>query len=462
MSVDAITSSPVTDAVARLRGTFATRRTRPLSWRVAQLEGLGRLLTESEDEIAEALAADLGRSSAEAFIGDIGATRAEVTFARKRLVRWMRPRRTRLPMTGLPGRGWYQFEPLGVVLVIGPWNYPFYLTLGPLVGALAAGNCVIVKPSEHAPRSSALLAELLPKYLDSDAVAVLEGEAEVTQQLLAQGLDHAFFTGGTEIGRRVMEAAATHLTPVTLELGGKSPVIVTASADLEVAARRIAWLKLLNSGQTCIAPDYVLIEEAVRDKFLEHLRRTISTFRNGDTTAGLRVVNERQFARLASLIEGAGGDTILGGGADHETWTIQPTVIVDPDPGSALMGQEIFGPILPVITVDSLEAAIDFVNGRPKPLAAYLFSRRKSEHRAVLDNTSSGGVVINHLGFHCLTPQLPFGGVGPSGIGSYHGRWGFETFSHRKSVVSKPSRPDLSLLYPPYTDGKLRMMRRFF
>ena len=462
MSTDAITSSTVTDTVARLRAAFATRRTRPLSWRVAQLAGLERLLTESEDQIAAALAADLGRSGAEAFIGDIGATKAEVAFARKRLGRWVRPRRVRLPLTGLPGRGWYQYEPLGVVLVIGPWNYPFYLTLGPLVGALAAGNCVVVKPSEHAPRSSALLAELLPRYLDADAVAVLEGDAEVTQSLLAQGLDHAFFTGGTEIGRHVMRAAGDHLTPVTLELGGKSPVIITATADLEVAARRIAWLKLMNSGQTCIAPDYVLVEASVRERFLEYLTGAISTFRNGDAAAGLRVVNERQFTRLAKLIDGAGGETLLGGGVDYETMTIQPTVIVDPDPGSDLMSQEIFGPVLPVLTVDSLQAAIEFVNKGPKPLAAYLFSRRKAEHRAVLDNTSSGGVVINHLAFHCLTPQLPFGGVGESGIGSYHGRWGFETFSHRKSVVSKPSRPDFSLLYPPYTDGKLRMIRRFF
>ena len=462
MSIDTSVGPTVTDTVARLRATFATRRTRPLSWRVAQLAGLERFLAESEDQIAAALSADLGRSAAEAFIGDIGATKAEVTFARKRLRRWMRPRRTRLPLTGLPGRGWYQYEPLGVVLVIGPWNYPFYLTLGPLVGALAAGNCVVVKPSEHAPRSSALLAELLPRYLDSEAVAVLEGDAEVTQGLLAQGLDHAFFTGGTEIGRHVMRAAAGHLTPVTLELGGKSPVIITSAADLEVAARRIAWLKLMNSGQTCIAPDYVLIEGSVREKFLQHLTEAISTFRDGNAHGGLRIVNERQFVRLAELIEGSGGRTILGGGVDRETMAIQPTVIVDPDPASSVMSQEVFGPVLPVVTVDSLDVAIEYINERPKPLAVYLFSRRKSEHRAVLDKTSSGGAVINHLAFHCLAPQLPFGGVGESGIGSYHGRWGFETFSHRKSVVSKPSRPDLSLLYPPYTGGKLRMIRRFF
>lgn len=455
-----VTRTSLADVVATLRRTFATGRTRPLSWRTAQLRGLERLLTESEEAIAAALAEDLGRSAAEAFIGDVGATLAEVTFARKHLARWMRPRRTGLPLAGLPGRAWYQYEPLGVVLVIGPWNYPFYLTLGPMVGALAAGDCVIVKPSEHAPRSSALLAELLPRYLDAAAVAVVEGESEVTQELLAQRMDHVFFTGGTEIGRLVMQAAAAQLTPVTLELGGKSPVIVTANADLEVAARRIAWLKLMNSGQTCLAPDYVLVDSSVRDAFVDHLVRTVTSFRAGERD-GMPIVNERQFTRLTGLIAGAGGRVVLGGTTDQTARTIEPTVVLDPDPGSALMNQEIFGPVLPVLTTASLQDAIAFVNARPKPLATYLFSRRKSEQRAVLSGTSSGGVVINHLAFHCLTPQLPFGGVGDSGIGSYHGKWGFETFSHRKAVVAKPSRPDIALLYPPYTPRKMRVIRRF-
>ena len=461
-SVETTVETAVQTTVAGLRRVFGSGRTRPLSWRRAQLAGLEKLLTEEEDAIAGALAEDLGRSPAEAFIGDVGATKAEATFARKRLAGWMRPRRTRLPVTALPGRGWYQYEPLGVVLVIGPWNYPFYLTLGPLVGALAAGNCAVVKPSEHAPRSSAVLADLLPRYLDAEAVTVVEGDAEVTQALLAQGMDHAFFTGGTEIGRHVMQAAGARLTPVTLELGGKSPVVVTGSADIEVAARRIAWLKLMNSGQTCIAPDYVLVERGVRDAFVERLVGTVRAFRSGEGTSGMRIVNERQFARLAGLIDGAGGEVVLGGGVDRESLTIEPTVIVDPDPDSGLMGQEIFGPVLPVLTVPDLAAAVEFINARPKPLATYLFSRRKAEHTAVLTGTSSGGVVLNHLAFHCLTPQLPFGGVGDSGIGSYHGKWGFETFSHRKAVVSKPSHPDISLLYPPYTAAKMKIIRRFF
>lgn len=448
--------------VGQLRETFRSRRTRSLQWRARQLAGIERMLDEREDDIAHALKVDLGRSAAEVFIGDVASTRAEASFARKHLRKWARPRRTSLPMTAMPGRGWYQYEPLGVVLVIGPWNYPLYLTLGPLIGALAAGNCAVVKPSEHAPESSRLLANLIAEYLDNDAVAVVEGESEVTQALLAQGLDHAFFTGGTEIGRRVMEAAAPHLTPVTLELGGKSPVIVAEDADIEVAARRIAWMKLLNSGQTCIAPDYVLVERSVQSKLVEQVISTVRRFVSDQPDSHLRIANRRQLERLERLLADCGGKMHLGGKSDQDAVTLEPTVVVDPDTESALMREEIFGPILPVIGVDSLDEAISFVNSRPKPLGAYLFSRSKATRDRVLNEVSSGGAVINHIAFHCLVPQLPFGGVGESGMGGYHGKWGFETFSHRKAVVSKPSRPDPSLLYPPYTSKKLKLIRRFF
>jgi aldehyde dehydrogenase (NAD+) len=305
-----------------------------------------------------------------------------------------------------------------------------------------------------------LLARLVPEYLDRDAIAVIEGEADVTQELLAQGLDHAVFTGGTEIGKRIMAAAAPHLTPVLLELGGKSPVIVTKNADIEVAARRIAWVKLMNAGQTCIAPDYVLVERSVQDQLVEAIVRTTRAFRAGEAP-GMRIVNRRQFDRLAEVIARSDGDTVLGGGTDVESLGIEPTVIVDPSPDSPVMDAEIFGPILPVLTVDSLDAAIAFVNGRPKPLAVYLFTKNGAERDRVLSETTSGGAVVNHVAMHCLAPQLPFGGVGDSGVGAYHGRWGFEALSHRKAVLSKPSRPDPSLMYPPYTDKKLKLMRRF-
>lgn len=445
--------------VAALRETFASGRTRSREWRVRQLQAIERLLDEREDYIAAALAEDLGRAPAEAWLGDIASTRAEATFARKRVSRWMKKRRTGLSLSSLPGRAWYQYEPLGTVLIIGPWNYPVYLSLGPLVGAVAAGNCAVIKPSEHAPASSALLARLVPQYLDPAAVAVVEGEARVTQDLLAQGFDHAFFTGGTEIGKLIMSAAAPHLTPVTLEVGGKSPVIVTRHADLEVAARRVAWVKLMNSGQTCIAPDYVLVERSVRETFVNAVIEAITAFRAGQPGM-LRIVNRRQFDRVASLIDKADGVVAFGGGVDEEQLGVEPTVIVDPSPDSAVMAGEIFGPVLPVLAVESLDEAIAFVNARPKPLATYLFSKDAGERDRVLGEISSGGAVVNHVAMHCLEPRLPFGGVGDSGMGAYHGRWGFETFSHRKAVLAKPSRPDPSVMYPPYTDRKLKLMRR--
>jgi aldehyde dehydrogenase (NAD+) len=448
------------EEVARLRTTFASGRTRDFGWRQRQLAAIERLLEEREDEIAAALHTDLGRSAHYAWLGDIAGTRAEAAFARRHLKRWARRRHTRVPLAMQPGRAFYQYEPLGVVLIIGPWNYPVYLTLGPLIGAIAAGNCAVVKPSEHAPATAALLSRLIPAYLDPDAFAVLEGDATVSQELLAQDLDHVFFTGGPEIGKKVMEAASARLIPVTLELGGKSPVLIAADADLRVAARRIAWTKLLNSGQTCIAPDYVLADASVRDELVRLIQATVAEFQAGEA-AGQPIVNLRQLDRIGRLLDQA-GPVALGGGVDREAGTIEPTIVVDPDPASPLMNEEIFGPVLPVLSVPSMDAAIEFVNARPKPLALYLFTGSKAVKEKVLATTSSGGVVINHLAMHCLVPQLPFGGVGNSGLGSYHGEWGFQTFSHRKAVLSKPAKPDPSLMYPPYTDAKKKILRRFF
>lgn len=452
----------VTGDIERLRATFRSGRTRDINWRITQLKAIEQLLAENEADIATALAADLGRSNAEAWLGDVAAPKVEARYARKRVRRWTRRRHVALPLSAAPGRGWIEFEPLGLVLVIGPWNYPFYLTLGPLIGAIAAGNCVVIKPSEHAPASSALLAELIPRYLDNDAVQVIEGEAHVTQHLLAQGFDHAFFTGGPEIGKRIMEGAARHLTPVTLELGGKSPAIVTSHADLEVAAHRIAWSKFLNSGQTCIATDYVLVEHSVQEAFVQHLLRTMTEFRSGSPGTGVRIINRRQFERLAGLMADHQGQIVLGGGMDDQSLSFEPTVIVEPSQGSRVMTEEIFGPILPIVGVANLDEAIERINAGPKPLAAYLFSGSAAERKRMLAQVSCGSAVINHAAVHALVPQLPFGGVGNSGMGVYHGKYGFETLSNRKAVLSKPARPDLSVIYPPYTISKMRLMRRLF
>lgn len=457
----AAASSAPAEVVDSLRRTFASGRTRPLEWRLHQLEGIGRLLDREEPAIARALAEDLGRSAHEAWFGDIASTRGEVKYAIRHLKRWMRPKRVPVPLAAMPGKGYYRYEPLGVVLVIGPWNYPFYLCLAPLVGAVAAGNCVVVKPSENAPASSAAMAELIPRYLDRDAVKVVEGDATATQQLIDARVDHVFFTGGTEIGRKVMQAAAAHLTPVTLELGGKSPAIVTRDANLDVAARRIVFGKLLNSGQTCIAPDYVLVDEPVKEKLVDALERSVREMRAGEPPVQ-RIVNDRQFTRLSSLLDDKPGNVVVGGGTESGRGSpaVEPTIVVDADPESDLMKSEIFGPILPVIGVDSLDDAISFVNAREKPLAAYVFSDKRADAERVFEEVPSGGVTANHTLMHVMAPQLPFGGVGHSGIGAYHGKWGFECFSHRKSTLFMRSRPDLKIIYPPYSERAKKLLRR--
>lgn len=452
----------VADTVTKLRETFATGRTRDIDWRRTQLRRLEQLMTENEERIADALATDLDRKPFEAWLADSAGTAAEARYAAKHVKKWTRRRHRLLELAQLPGRGWVEYEPYGTVLIIGAWNFPFYLTLGPLVGALAAGNTVVLKPSEIAPASSRLMAELVPRYLDTEAIAVVEGDGAVSQELIAQGFDRVMFTGGTEIGRKIMAGAAEHLTPVTLELGGKSPCIVAADADIDVAAKRIAWTKLLNSGQTCVAPDYVLADASIRDELVTKIGEAITGFR-AQEPHGMKIVNERQFSRLASYLTATKGAVALGGGTDAATLRIEPTVIVDPDPAEALMTNEIFGPILPVITVASIEDAIAFVNARPKPLAAYLFTKTRAVREKVINRVPSGGMLVNHLVFQVSTAKLPFGGVGPSGMGAYHGRWGFEEFSHRKTVLTKPTRPDVSaMIYPPYTEKAWKLARRLF
>ena len=456
-------TSDVAKTVARLRKTFATGRTRNLEWRKEQLRALKQLMVENETKIADALEKDLGRSPFEAWLADVASTSGECAYAAKNVGKWAKRRHRLLEMSQLPGRGWVEYEPYGTVLIIGAWNFPFALTLGPAVGAIAAGNTLVLKPSEVTPASSALMAELVPRYLDTDAIAVIEGDGAVSQELIAQGFDHLLFTGGTEIGRKVYEGAASHLTPVTLELGGKSPVIVSKDADIKVAAKRIAWTKLINSGQICIAPDYVLAEAPIRDQLIDEIQKAVAGFEAENTTGGKRIVNERHFNRLTAALAATQGKVAIGGGSDASKLNIQPTVVVDPAADEPLMTDEIFGPILPVLTVQNLDEAIEFVNARPKPLAAYLFTKAKAVRERVIKEVPAGGMVVNHLLFHFATHKLPFGGVGPSGLGAYHGKFGFEEFSHRKSVLTKPTRPDLaSFIYPPYTEKAWKLARRLF
>jgi aldehyde dehydrogenase (NAD+) len=367
----------------------------------------------------------------------------------------------RLPLAQRPGRGRVVREPLGVVLVIAPWNYPVHLALLPVIGAIAAGNCVVVKPSEVSAHTSATLARLVPEYLDPDCIAVVEGGVRETTALLERRFDHIFYTGNGNVGRVVMGAAAKHLTPVTLELGGKSPVIVADDADLDVAARRIAWGKFLNAGQTCVAPDYALVARSVKDELIDELARSVTEFYGTDPKGSpdyARIVNDRHFHRLDALL--GDGAHAVGGDTDPEQRYIAPTVLDHVAVDAPVMEDEIFGPLLPVLPVDDVDEAIGFVNERPHPLALYLFSRSNAVRDRVVASTTSGGVGVNATVLQTAVPPLPFGGVGASGTGAYHGRAGFETFSHRKAVLAKSTRVDPRLAYPPYSRRKERWLRR--
>ncbi|MGW3208488.1 aldehyde dehydrogenase family protein [Streptomyces sp. NPDC001135] len=428
------------DIAARLRATFATGRTRPVEWRTGQLRRLRAMLTERGADLAAALRADLGKSSTEAYRTEIDFTVREIDHTLDHLADWLRPEPAPVPAhLGADARAWTQYDPLGVVLVIAPWNYPAQLLLAPMVGALASGNAVVAKPSELAPATSAALAELIPAYLDADAVAVVEGGIPETTALLAERFDHIFYTGNGAVGRIVMRAAAEHLTPVTLELGGKSPVFVDRDADLDVVADRLASGKFLNAGQTCVAPDYVLTDPETAAALETALVRAVEVLYGTDPAASPeygRIVNERHFDRLSGLL--GSGRVVVGGTGDRTARYLAPTVLADVDPKSPVMQEEIFGPILPIVTVSGLDEAIGFINERDKPLALYVFTESEETRARIAAETSSGGLGHGLPLAHLTVSDLPFGGVGESGMGSYHGRYSIETFSHRKAVLEKP------------------------
>lgn len=448
-------------AVKRLRATFTSGRTRSLDWRERQIEGVITFAKEHDGQLVDAMREDLGRPPLEGWIADLGPTIAEAQYIKKRFRKWASPRRKRLPLVAQPGSARVVPEPLGVALIIAPWNYPVNLVFEPLVAAFAAGNAAVVKPSELSPATSGYIARNLPRYLDDDAFAIFEGGPDVSTQLLEQRFDHIFFTGSTHVGKIVMEAAAKHLTPVILELGGKSPTIVADDADLDVAGNRIAWGKALNAGQTCIAPDYVLVSEKNRDALITSISKAWEQFYDGSPMASPdfgRIVSRRHHQRLIGLLDGQ--DVVVGGDHDEQTRYLAPTIVVDPDPDSPLSTEEIFGPILPVITVENVDDAIAHVNARPKPLALYVFSATDETIDKVIERTSSGGVCVNHVLFQFAPPDLPFGGVGPSGMGRYHGKSGFDAYSNLKGVVRKPTAGEHNLLYPPYGRRKSVLLRR--
>jgi aldehyde dehydrogenase (NAD+) len=455
----------IPEIVNELREGFRSGVLRDVEARAEHLRQLRALVVEQQDRLVDALVADLRKPRIEAYTTEIAFTINEIDHTLKHLEAWSKPEKVKVPLTLKPGKATLRPEPLGTVCIIAPWNYPVQLLLAPLVPALAAGNTAVLKPSEVTPTVAALIAELVPVYFERSTVAVVTGAVDETTALLEQRFDHIFYTGNGKVGRIVMRAAAEHLTPVTLELGGKSPAIVAADANIQVAATRIAWSKFLNAGQTCVAPDYVLVDASVEDELLTALSTAITSFYGDDPRQShdyARIVDERHHDRLTALLDAGGFDaTVVGGSGDRSSRYLAPTVLAGVKPDADVMNDEIFGPILPVLTVGDVDEAIRFVNDREKPLALYAFSDSDEILDQVVANTSAGGVCLNHAVLQLAVPDLPFGGVGESGMGAYHGKAGFDTFSHRKAVLTKPTRPDPSLMYPPYTSLKQKILRKF-
>lgn len=439
---------------------FSSHKTHDLEWRKHQLQQIKRLVNDNEQAFLDALASDLGKPAQEAWVTEVSYVTGDVDHVCKRLKSWAKKRRVATPIVAQPGRSYIQPEPQGTVLIIGAWNYPMQLILAPLVAVIAAGNCAIVKPSELAPATSKLIAKLIPQYLDRQAVSVVEGAVEETTALLALPFDHIMYTGNGQVARIVMSAAAKHLTPVTLELGGKSPVYVDSSADLTITAQRIAWGKWMNAGQTCIAPDYILTSADMVKPLVDALKAQIEKMFGKDPKQSAsygKVVNERHTERISQYLSGLTVD--VGGNFDILERYIEPTIIVDPPLDSSLMRDEIFGAILPIITIDNFEAAKRFVKERDKPLSSYIFSKDNQQCQTWVNEISSGSQCINDVIMFNAVPELPFGGIGPSGMGQYSGKAGFDNFSHLKSVLARPFIKDLPVRFAPYGKMKFKFLR---
>ena len=453
------TIASIPDLIRGHREFFASGATRDIEWRKSQLRTLKAVIKSKEARITEALRADLGKSDFEAFTSEIGFLYEEINVAVRELDDWAAPRHVPTPIFIAPARSYVRHEPLGVVLVIAPWNYPFHLAIAPLVAAIAAGNCAVVKPSELAVRTSDIVAEVIRDAFMPGFVSAVTGGVEVSTALLKERFDHIFFTGGTAIGRVVMRAAAEHLTPVTLELGGKSPCIVDASTDLKVAARRIVWGKFFNAGQTCVAPDYLLVENRAVQTLVRHMRTAIRDFFGDDPSKSPdygRIINHRHFERLEGYLTDA--QILLGGDRNKDSLYFAPTLLDAPSKDSQVMQDEIFGPLLPVKTWTRPEEAKAEIESRSRPLAFYCFTRDEDVRDYFIDGISFGGGCVNNTLVHLANPSLPFGGVGDSGMGRYHGRDGFLTFSHQKAIVDSALRPDIPLKYPPYK-GRLKWLK---
>ena len=448
--------------VASQREFFASGKTFDIAFRKQALKSLRDSILRHEQELLEAIQADLGKSSTEAYMCEVGLTLSTIRYTLKHINQWARTRRMPTPLTNFHSRSMIVQEPYGVVLVMSPWNYPVLLSLEPLIGAIAAGNTVVLKPSAYSANTSNIIAQVLEETFDSAYVSVIKGGREANQSLLEEKFDYIFFTGGVNVGKLVMQKASAHLTPITLELGGKSPCIVERSADLQIATRRIVFGKFLNCGQTCIAPDYILVEKTIHDEFVKHLIKELTLMYGEDILTNPnygKIINRKHYDRLLGLITQQ--KIVFGGKHDEETLRIEPTILDHVTSDDAVMQEEIFGPLLPILSVSDMDEAYHFVQSRPHPLALYLFTNNAGVEKRFLTQVPFGGGCINDTIIHIATKNLPFGGIGNSGMGRYHGKYTFDTFSHEKSVVKKYTWLDLHMRYQPYTTWKEKLIRFF-
>ncbi len=459
----------VQQLVQKQRNFFETGATLDVQYRIEALKKLKKAIQDHEDDINSALYKDLRKSTLESYMTETGMVLDEIGYALGHVRKWSKRHKVKTPIAQFLSKSFVVPEPYGVVLIMAPWNYPVQLCLEPLVGAIAAGNTAIVKPSAYAPNVSSCLASLIEEVFEKQYVAVIEGGREQNTALLGEKFDYIFFTGSEAVGKIVMEKASKHLTPVSLELGGKSPVIVDKTANLQIAARRLAFGKYLNAGQTCVAPDYLVIDKSVKEKFLEYYKQSVEQFFPNANFSNMPViVNEKHFNRLMNVLDASkaqGAHAFIGCAGDISTRFIEPTVLVDVDFENPIMEEEIFGPILPVIEVEDLTAnlqdVLDKIRKRPKPLALYLFSNDKEVQNKILESVPYGGGCINDTIIHLATPYMGFGGVGESGMGSYHGKRSFDTFTHYKSIVKKSNVIDLPMRYHPYSKEKLNLIKKF-
>lgn len=455
----------ISDLVQNQRDFFNSQTTKDISFRKQNLLKLQNAIKENIPQITEALQKDLNKSEIEGYMTEIGIVLSEIKETIHNLTKWAKPKKVRTKLFLFPSKSCIYKEPFGVVLIMSPWNYPFQLTMAPLIGALAAGNCAILKPSNYSPNVSSIINTIISSVFEKEYVCVIQGGREANTELLEQKFDYIFFTGGVTVGKLVMEKASKNLTPISLELGGKSPCIVDDTANIQIAAKRIVWGKFLNAGQTCIAPDYVLVFDSVKEKLLQEMKKQIEIFFGNQISSSFpKIISEKHFSRLSKFIDNsdkANGTILCGGITDAQTQQISPTILVEPLVDSPIMSEEIFGPILPVISVDSLSDVISFVQNRPHPLALYYFTESKKNEKLIINTLEYGGGCINDTIMHVSTSEMPFGGVGNSGMGNYHGKWTFDTFSHTKSVLHNKTSIDMDVRYLPYTKSKAKIIKAF-